>query len=124
MGAPDTVAVVHLIAELTGLLPDQLHDRTLMGGLLIAAAGAAGLHTAHPPMLHVHGVRGVDCLLLLEGGHAAVHAHAPHGTLLIDLMAPEPADLARALEVFTRRLAPEAVSAERIIRLGSLSDVS
>jgi len=118
MGAPDTVAVVHLIAELTGIAPAQLHDRALLGGLLIAAAGAAGLHAAHPPVLHAHDVRGLDGLLLLEGGHVAVHTHAQRRTLLLDVLAPEPVDLARALEVFSRRLAPTDIAAERVFRLG------
>ena len=121
MGATDSVTVVQLVAELTGISPAQLHDRTLLGGLLIAAAGAAGLHAAQPPILHAHGVRGIDALLLLDGGHATVHAHAPSGTLLIDLLAPEPADLARALDVFTRRLAPTAIGAERIVRMGQMA---
>ena len=121
MGASETVGVVHLIAELTGIAPAQLHDRALLGGLMIAAAGAAGLHAAQPPSLHAHDVRGIDALLLLEGGHVAVHTHVPQGALLLDLVAPEPADLARALDVFSRRLAPTNVSAERLIRLGSAS---
>lgn len=121
MRAPETIAVVHLIAELTGVAPAQLHDRALLGGLLIAAAGAAGLHAAHPPLMHAHGVRGVDAILLLDGGHASLHAQAAEGTLLIDLLAPEPIDLARALDVFTRRLAPAAISAERLVRIGHAS---
>ncbi|MBP6773661.1 MAG: S-adenosylmethionine decarboxylase [Gemmatimonadaceae bacterium] len=116
MESTGTGAVVHLIAELTGIAPAQLHDRALLGGLLIAAAGAAGLHAAHPPTLHTHGVRGVDAFLLLDGGHASVHAQAPQHSLLLDLLAHEPVDLARALDVFRRRLAPAAVSAERIVR--------
>lgn len=68
------------------------------------------LRSAHP--------RGVDGILLLAGGHAAVHAQAERNSLLIDFVAPVPVDLARALEVFTRRLAPAAVAAERIVRVG------
>lgn len=121
MGASARVAVVHLIAELTGVARAQLHDRALLGGLLIAAAGAAGLHAALPPALHAHDVRGVDAVLLLEGGHAALHAYAPQGLLLLDLIAPETADLTRALEVFTRRLAPRGVSSERVVRVGPVT---
>ncbi len=106
------------MAELTGIPSAQLHDRALLGGLLIAAAGAAGIHAAHPPLIRSHDARGVDALLLLDGGHAAVHAHAPQSTLLLDFLAPEPIELARALDVFTRRLMPRAVSAERIVRVG------
>ncbi len=121
MSVPKEGAVVHLIAELTGIAPAQLHDAALLGGLLIAAAGAAGLHAAAPPLLRSDRLRGVDAILLLEGGHATLHAEAHRRTLLLDLLVPEPAELARALEVFTRRLAPAAVAAERLIRLAAVS---
>ena len=108
--------MVHLVAELTGVADACLRDSSLLGGLLIAAAGAAGLHTFTSPILRTTDARGVDGLLMLDGGHVAVHAQAEHGTLLVDLLAPEPTDLGRALDVFTRRLAPAAVAAERLMR--------
>ncbi|HYW32386.1 MAG TPA: S-adenosylmethionine decarboxylase [Gemmatimonas sp.] len=117
-GGPPAGAVVHLVAELTGVATSCLHDTDLLGGLLIAAAGAAGLHAATTPMLRSTHPRGVDGILLLAGGHAAVHAQADRNTLLIDFVAPVPVDLARALEVFTRRLGPAGVAAERIVRVG------
>ncbi len=119
MSVPKGGGVVHLIAELTGISSAQLHDAALLGGLLIAAAGAAGLHATAPPLLRSDALRGVDALLLLEGGHATLHAEAHRRTLLFDLLVPEPAELGRALEVLTRRLAPTAVAAERLIRLAA-----
>ncbi len=119
MSVPKGRAVVHLIAELTGIASAQLHDAALLGGLLIAAAGAAGLHATAPPMLRSDALRGVDALLLLEGGHATLHAEAHRRTLLVDLLVPEPAELERALDVLTRRLAPTGVVAERLIRLAA-----
>ena len=62
MSVPKGGAVVHLIAELTGISSAQLHDAALLGGLLIAAAGAAGLHATAPPMLRSDALRGVDAL--------------------------------------------------------------
>jgi S-adenosylmethionine/arginine decarboxylase-like enzyme len=117
MSVPSGGAVVHLVAELTGIASAHLHDAALLGGLLIAAAGAAGLHVTAPPVLRSSPLRGVDALLLLEGGHATLHAEAHRETLLLDVLVPEPCQLARALEVFTRRLAPVAVAAERLIRM-------
>jgi len=111
-------AVVHLLAEFTGVSPAALRDAALLGGVLIAAVGAAGLHTVARPVLRVDDTRGADALLLLEGGHAALHAYVPQQMLLVDLLGPEPAQLATALEVLTRRLKPVAVSAERLVRLG------
>jgi S-adenosylmethionine/arginine decarboxylase-like enzyme len=115
-GASRLGTVVHLVAELAGIPAVHLHDSALLGGLLIAAAGAAGAHAVAPPVLRATAVRGVDAFLLLDGGHAALHAQAMNGTLLVDLLAPEPAELRRALEVFTRRLAPAAVAAEQLVR--------
>src|SRR6478672_11368455 len=114
-GAAD--AVVHLVAGLTDVAPTYLHDSGMLGGLLIAAAGAAGLHATAAPVLRAHTVRGVDGMLMVDGGHAAVHAHAGRRMLLIDIIAPEPADLVKALEVFTRRLVPGGVTLERLLRL-------
>ena len=115
-GVQASGTVVHLVAELTGVAESCLRDSALLGGLLIAAAGAAGLHAFASPLLRTSATRGVDGLMLLDGGHAAVHAQATRGRLLIDLLAPNPAELSRALDVFTRRLAPVAVSAETIVR--------
>jgi S-adenosylmethionine/arginine decarboxylase-like enzyme len=107
---------VHLVAEFKGVAESCLRDSGLLGGLLIAAAGAAGLHALTSPLLRNSTTRGVDGLMLLDGGHAAVHAQASRGSLLLDLVAPIPAELSRALDVFTRRLAPTAVSAETLVR--------
>lgn len=116
MKAVEPIVVVHVFAEFAGIAPTRLHDRTLLGGLLIAAASAAGLHAAHPPTLHDDPERGVDGLLMLEGGHAAFHARAEQHLLFLDIMAPEPADLERALTVFARRLQPVSSHVEGIVR--------
>lgn len=118
MKASEPIVVVHVFAELAGIASSRLHDRTLLGGLLIAAAGAAGLHAAHAPVLHHDTMRGVDALLLLDGGHAAMHSYADHETLFVDIVAPQSADLDKALAVFTRRLLPTATNIERAVRSG------
>lgn len=117
--AASASVVGHLVAELTGVAESCLRDSALLGGLLIAAAGAAGLHAYTSPLLRITDARGVDGLLMLDGGHLSIHAHAPSGTLRLDALAPEPADLARALDVFRRRLSPLAVVARRIDRSGA-----
>jgi S-adenosylmethionine/arginine decarboxylase-like enzyme len=115
-GGQPSGTVVHLVAEFKGVAESCLRDSTLLGGLLIAAAGAAGLHALTSPLLRNSTTQGVDGLMLLDGGHAAIHAQASRGCLLLDLVAPIPAELTRALDVFTRRLAPTAVSAETLVR--------
>lgn len=118
MKAADPIVMVHVLAEFAGIAPTRLHDRTLLGGLLIAAISAAGLHTAQPPTLHMDAERGVDGVLMLEGGHAAFHSRAEQHTLFVDIIAPEPADLDRALSVFARRLQPASTHVERVVRSG------
>lgn len=118
MKASEPIVVVHVFAELAGIDSTRLHDRALLGGLLIAAAGAAGLHAAHAPVLHHDAMRGVDALLLLDGGHAAMHSYAEDETLFIDIVAPQSADLDKALAVFTRRLLPTFTNTERAVRSG------
>lgn len=118
MKASEPIVVVHLFAELAGIAAPRLHDRALLGGLLIAAAGAAGLHAAHVPVLHHDALRGVDALLMLDGGHVAMHSYAHDGTLFIDMVAPQAADLDKALTVFTKRLTPAATHTTRIVRSG------
>lgn len=121
MKVPEPVRIVHLRAELTGVTPARLRDRALIGGLLIAAAGAAGLHANHAPILQVDEFRGVDGLLMLEAGHAAVHCFASQRILLLDILVPEPANLDTAVAVFTRRLSPTGVAAERAQRIGPVA---
>ncbi len=105
-----------MFGEFAGIASTRLHDRTLLGGLLIAAAGAAGLHAAHAPVLHHDALRGVDALLLLDGGHAAMHSYANDETLFVDIVAPQSADLEKALAVFTRRLLPTSTNTARAVR--------
>lgn len=120
MKAAWSTGIVHVMAELSGIPELRLRDRALLGGLLIAAAGAAGVHTASAPMLQLHDDRGIDGLLMLECGHIAVHAFAERHILLVDVFAPEPAAFDKAVAVFTRRLSPASVTVERTARLSAL----
>ncbi len=114
--ASSTSSHAHLVAEFRGVDQEWLADGSRLGGLLVAAAGAAGLHALGAPLVRTSGVHGVDAMLLLEGGHAALHALGAQRVVLVDLLAPLPHDLEPAFEVLSRRLSRRDVRAERLLR--------
>jgi S-adenosylmethionine/arginine decarboxylase-like enzyme len=108
----DAVHVVHVSAELTGVGSGALRDAALLSGLLIAAAGAAGLNAPGSPVVRVAPAGGVSALLPLDPGHASVHTFPSRGLALVDILALDDTGAAKALEVFVRRLVPADVKSE------------
>jgi len=84
----------------------------MIGGLLIAAAGAAGFNSLGVPAQRTRPDGACDAALLLDQAHLVVHALPELGLLVIDLFAPAPHDLGKALDVFTRRLSPTSVNTD------------
>jgi S-adenosylmethionine/arginine decarboxylase-like enzyme len=111
-----TASHTHLVAEFTAVPDAWLDDGPRLGGLLVAAAGAAGLHALGAPVVRTAGGQGVDAMLLLDGGHVALHAIRRRQAVLVDLLAPVEHDLTRAFDVLARRLAGCAVQAEQLRR--------
>ncbi len=111
-----TSSHAHLVAEFSGVAEEWLGDGSRLGGLLVAAAGAAGLHALGAPLVRTSGAHGVDAMLLLEGGHAALHSVPSRRVVLVDLLAPLRHDLVPAFDVLSRRLAQTDVRAERLLR--------
>ena len=101
-----------LSAELTGLPADQLRNSEMLGGLLIAAAGAAGFNSLGVPVTRRRPDGACDAVLLLDEAHLVVHALPDRGILVLDLFAPSLHDLSKALDVFTRRLHPTKVTVD------------
>ena len=99
-------------ADLTGVPADQLRDAEMLGGLLIAAAGAAGFNSLGVPTVRRRPDGACDVVLLLDEAHLVVHALPDRGLLILDLFAPVSHDLSKALDVFTRRLNPAKVHAD------------
>lgn len=110
MSEPETIS--HVSADLSGVSSGALRDERLLSGLLIAAAGAAGLNTSGAPMVRVAPSGGISALLLLDPCHVSLHTIPDRGLVLVDVLARDPAGAAKALDVFVRRLAPAAVSSE------------
>lgn len=102
----------HLTAEFIGVPAEQLRDATLLGGLLIAAASAAGLASPGFPNVRDRGAEGVSAVLLLDIGHMALHTIPAHQTLLFDLVAPASHDFRKAVDVFARRLTSRDIKSD------------
>jgi S-adenosylmethionine/arginine decarboxylase-like enzyme len=100
-GAPPLVLRT---ADFRGVSSPILRDAAALGGLLLSAAGAAGLSTAEPPHVRQLPRDGLVALLLLDLGHVTVHTIPSRETLLLDLLVPMGRDPQKAVDVFTRKL--------------------
>lgn len=93
----------HILVDFVGVPVAQLQDQGLLGGLLIAAAGAAGFTVLGTPTSRA-GQGAVTSVLLLDDSHIAVHAYPARGLLLLDAMCAPGHDARKVLEVFMRRI--------------------
>ena len=95
-----------------------------MGGLLVAAAGAAGLSAiagagslgGDTPLVRTLPSGGIAAALLLGSCHIIVHTRPEEGVLLLDVLAPQAGDPRKAADVFTRRLTATSVHTEEHAR--------
>ncbi len=107
---------VHVLADLTRVGSGALRDSSLLTGLLIAAAGAAGLSAVGTPSVHVDPEGKVSAFLFVDACHLSVHSFPASGMLLVDVMARDETSAAKALDVFVRRLTPGSVASESRVR--------
>ncbi len=107
---------MHGTADLFGVSPALLRDDSLLGGLLIAAAGAAGLSTIGAPLVRRLPNEDVAAWLALDGCHIALHAFPARELLLLDVLAPAALDVRKAVDVFIRRLGAREVRADQRAR--------
>ena len=94
----------HLSAEFLGVPAEQLRDGALLGGLLIAAASAAGFGPIGVPTLRTQADGAISAVLLLDAAHIVIHALPGRQTLLFDIVTPATHDCRKAVEVLSRRL--------------------
>ena len=113
-------AFIHRTADFSGVSAALLRDVPLVSGVLVAAAGAAGLAADGSPTVRMRG-EGVTAILFLaaDGCHFALHTFPDRGLLLLDLLVPSARDTEKALEVFRRRLNAKSVRTGRAERGGS-----
>ncbi len=109
-------AFSHLVADLRGVGSGALRDAPLLSGLLIAAAGAAGLGGATAPVVRTSTDGGVAAILLLDPCHLSVHSFPDRGLALVDVISRDGAGALKALDVFVRRLTPADVVSETRVR--------
>lgn len=99
----------HLSADFIGVPAEQLRDHALLGGLLIAAAGAVGMTGASRPAVRATPEGGMSAVTVADGAHLAIHSLPDQQLLLFDGLGPPSHDFRKALEVFTRRLSARDV---------------
>jgi S-adenosylmethionine/arginine decarboxylase-like enzyme len=97
------VGFEHAFADLGGVPANRLGDAQGLAGLLLAAANAAGLSPAHPPVVK-SGPRGIAAALVCHGGHVALHGIPDEGLCFADIAGFGAVHPQRALEVIVRRL--------------------
>jgi S-adenosylmethionine/arginine decarboxylase-like enzyme len=95
---------VHHLADYRGVASARAGDAALLSGLLIAAAGAAGLAASGTPAVHMLPSGAITAILLIDGCHLALHAFPERGLVLADLLVPAGLDGRKALDVLARRL--------------------
>ena len=100
---------VHHLADYRGVPAGRAGDAALLSGLLIAAAGAAGLAATGTPAVHMLPSGSITAILLLDGCHMALHSFPERGLVLADLLVPAGLDGRKALDVVARRLAATEV---------------
>lgn len=96
--------LTHLSADFIGVPAEQLKDTTLLGGLLIAAAGAVGLTGASRPEVREAPGGGMSATTVADGAHIAIHSLPDQQLLLFDGLGPPSHDFRKAVEIFSRRL--------------------
>lgn len=103
----------HLSADFVGALPSQLGDTSLISGLLIAGAGAAGFTAVGAPVVRKLPGDAVSAVLLLNDCHMSAHTFPAQQLLLLDILTAAAHDPQKALDVFTRRLTAREVRCEK-----------
>jgi S-adenosylmethionine/arginine decarboxylase-like enzyme len=102
------VTFEHVFADLGGIPEPRLTDVQGLAGLLLAAANAAGLGPANPPIVKL-GPRGVSAVLVCHGGHVALHGLPEVGLCFADLAGGSGALPRRGLEVIIKRFGAREV---------------
>jgi S-adenosylmethionine/arginine decarboxylase-like enzyme len=103
-GAGGEPAFNHQLVELTSLSGTRLSDTDGLSAMVVAAAGAVGMPALGPPLVR-ESPGGVAIALLCRGGHIVMQTSPLEGLCYVDVVAREPADAAKGVEVITRGLA-------------------
>jgi S-adenosylmethionine/arginine decarboxylase-like enzyme len=109
-------ALVHRSADFRGVTSPLLRDGAALSGLLLSAAGAAGLSSSEPPLVRELPRDGLIVLLILDLGHVVVHTIPSRELILVDLLVQFGRNPQKAVDVFTRKLGVTEARAGRLDR--------
>jgi len=98
----------HVFADLGGVPANRLTDAQAVAGLLLAAANAAGLNPASPPVVTL-GPTGLSAALVCNGGHVALHGVPDAGLCFADVAGGGGARPQRGLDVIIKRFGAREV---------------
>ena len=101
------------MADFFGVSAMQLTDQSMISGIMVSAAGAAGMSASGSPVVLKHPDGALSVILPLDGCHMSLHTNPERETALLDVLATPPHDPQRALDVLMRRLAASTVRTER-----------
>jgi S-adenosylmethionine/arginine decarboxylase-like enzyme len=104
--------IVHLTADFVGVPHRQLVDQALISGIMVSAAGAAGLAAGGTPTVIARRDGGLSVILPLQDCHMSLHTFPDREVALLDVLAPDQ-NLQLALDVITRRLEARTVRTDR-----------
>jgi len=100
----DGVLGVHVLADLSGIVPDVLRDVGRLEAVLRAAASSAGAIALGAHFHEFGGSAGVTGVLLLSESHMSVHTWPEHGFAAVDAFMCGTAAADRAIESVARDL--------------------
>jgi S-adenosylmethionine/arginine decarboxylase-like enzyme len=104
-----TAPLVQRVADFRGVQSPLLRDGAALAGLMLSAAGAAGLATLESPVVRTLPRDGLAAVLLLDAGHLVVHTFPDRDLVLLDLLVAAGRDPQKAVDVFARKFGvPEA----------------
>lgn len=103
----------HLTADFLGVPVAQLRDLSLLSGLLIASAGAAGISALGAPRMQTLPNERVAGWLQLDDCHIAVYTFPDRELLLLDVLSEDTRDTRKAFDVFARRIAAREVRSDQ-----------
>jgi len=109
--SPEPLTLEQSLAELDGVPAVHLRDSQGLAGLLVAAANAAGLSAANPPLVTI-GPRGTGAMLLCQGGHVVLEAVPDAGLCFVDVAGIGVVNAQRGLDVIARRLGARHIHME------------
>jgi S-adenosylmethionine/arginine decarboxylase-like enzyme len=91
------------VAEFRGVSSPALRDGGALSGLMLSAAGAAGLTTIEAPIVRDLRRDGLAAVLLLDQGHMAVHTFPDRETVIVDLLVAPGREPKHVVDVFARK---------------------